>query len=90
MRYEKVCFIMISDLINICYENDIFMKNKFYYFFIYIYIYFKKRYNYSKDSQIVIYKFLELKKSISRASIHKNIDPASGYKLGIQNKNFID
>ena len=36
MRYERACFIMTIDSINIFYENDIFIKHEFYYFSIYV------------------------------------------------------
>ena len=43
MWNEKACFIIISDSMNMFYENSIFMRYEFYYFFIYIYIYLKKK-----------------------------------------------
>ena len=75
--------MMIIDFMNIFYENSMFMKHKFYYFSIYIYVILRKRYKNFKDSQIAMNESLKLRRSISRASIHKKHDLTNEYKVGI-------
>ena len=85
MWYEKACFIMSIDFINISYENSMVIKHEFYYFFIYIYIYIymyvlRKIYKDFKGSQIATNEFLRKGRHPELAST-RNMTLSVGIKL---------
>ena len=80
MWYEKACFIMSIDFMNMSYENSMIMKHEFHYFSIYVYVCFKKRYNDFKGSQMAMNESLREGRHPELASTRNMALPA-GIKL---------